>query len=90
MWGYESFCSGFGWWWVFPIAMIILFALSFFMMRGRTGCMMCGPFGRGSEDAFWKGRSESASEILDKRYAAGDIGKEEYEDKKKDISRTEG
>ena len=29
---------------------------------------------------------ESAREILDKRYASGEISKEEYEVKKKDIS----
>ncbi len=52
--------------------------------------MMCGPFSRASGDSFWKGRSESASEILAKRYALGEIGKEEYEDKKRDIGRTEG
>jgi len=29
---------------------------------------------------------ESAREILDKRYARGEIGKEEYEEKKRDMS----
>jgi putative membrane protein len=90
MWGYEGFCCGLGWWWIFPIAMmIIMFALCFFMMRGRAGRTMCGPSFGAAGDAFWKGRSESASEILDKRYARGEIGKEEYEQKKKDIERTD-
>jgi uncharacterized membrane protein len=30
--------------------------------------------------------TESRREILDKRYALGEIGKEEYEKKKRDIS----
>lgn len=69
--------------------MIVMFALCFFMMRGRIGCMVCGPFSRTSRDSFWNGRSELAREILDKRYARGEIGKEEYEDRKRDIERTE-
>jgi len=43
MWGYESFCCGFGWWCAIPVAMIIMIALCFLMMRGRMGWMMCGP-----------------------------------------------
>jgi uncharacterized membrane protein len=31
---------------------------------------------------------ESAREILDKRYALGEIGKEEYEEKKRAINQT--
>lgn len=31
-------------------------------------------------------RTKSAREILDERYASGDISREEYEQKKKDIS----
>ncbi len=89
MWGYDGVCYGFGWWWIIPIAMILMFALCFFMMRGRMGCMPCGPFSRTSKDSFWNGRSETAKEILDRRYAAGEIGKEEYEDKKRDIERTQ-
>lgn len=90
MWGYEGFCCGFGWWWVFPIAMIIMCALCLVVMRWRRGFMMCGPFSRGAGDQFWKGRAESASEILDRRYAQGEIGKDEYEEKRRDIGRTGG
>ncbi len=52
--------------------------------------MMCGPSSRTAGDPFSKGRSESAIEILDKRYARGEIGKEEYEEKKRDIVQTAG
>lgn len=89
MWGYENFCLGFGWWWIIPVAMIITCALCFFMMRGRMGCMACGPFSTGSRDLMRNGRSESAREILDRRYAGGEIGKEEYEEKKKDLARND-
>jgi putative membrane protein len=90
MLGYEGFCCGFGWWWIFPVVMIVMFTLCFFMMRGRTRFTMCGPFSRASGDAFWKAPPESAIDILDKRYARGEIGKEEYQEKKKDMDRTEG
>jgi putative membrane protein len=72
MFAYGGAWNGFSWWWVIPLAMMIL---CFFMMRGH-GCM-AGGSGR---------RGESARDILDKRYARGEIGKQEYEDKKRDIS----
>jgi putative membrane protein len=87
MTGYEAFWAGFGWWWVFPIAMIVLCV---FMMRGRTGCMTgwstCGS--ATTTPAIVP--SDSAREILDKRYALGEINKEEYEEKKMDMGQTYG
>jgi putative membrane protein len=69
--------------------MIVMFAGCFFMMRGRFGHAMCGPFSGASGDSFRHGRSETAKEILDKRYAKGEIAKEEYEEKKRDMERTD-
>ena len=68
-------------WWLFPLAMI---ALCFFMMRRRKGAMMCG-FGSRGEDADRIDSSDSARDILDKRFALGEIDKEEYEEKKKHL-----
>jgi putative membrane protein len=87
MWGYDGVCYGFGWWWIIPIAMILMFVLCFLMMRGRMGCITCGPFFRSFGDLFRDSRSETAMEILDKRYAGGEIGKAEYEEKKRDLER---
>ena len=67
--------NGFHWWWIIPVAMMVL---CFVMMRrhreGMTGCFRSRPV------------AESAREILDKRYALGEISKEEYELKKRDMS----
>ena len=74
--GWE-FCGGF--WWIFPLVMIVI---CFLMMRGFRGRMMCGPGSR-----WWDGGREapgdSAREILEKRYAKGEIDRTEYEEKKK-------
>jgi uncharacterized membrane protein len=69
-------------WWLFPLAMM---ALCFFMMRGRKGSMMCG-FGSREEQSHRVNTSDSALDILDKRYALGEMEKEEYEEKKRNIN----
>ena len=42
---YMFSCAGIGsgFWWIFPIIMLAMMVLCFFMMRGRTGAMMCRP-----------------------------------------------
>lgn len=75
MFGYE-FCGGY--WWIFPLVMI--FFCIFFMKRG-CGRMMCG-------SGEYNSLGESAIDILNKRYAKGDIDQREYEEKKKKLTQT--
>ena len=73
---WDSICFSF--WWVFPL---VMFILCFFMMRRRRGSMMCG-LDSSDTDNRQISASDSALDILDKRYASGKIDKEEYEEKK--------
>ena len=70
-------------WWIFPVVMIVL---CYWMMRGRSGSMMCG-FGSHGDSRFMK-RTDSATDILDKRYARGEIDQKEYEEKKEKLIQT--
>jgi len=79
------YCSEFfssSWWWVWPVLMI---AMCFFMMRRWRGPMNCG-FGSRYKDGPHFNTSDSATDILDKRYAAGEIDKMKYEEKKKTLT----
>jgi len=49
--------------------------------------MMCG-FGSRFKNWPHFNTSDSATDILDKRYATGEIGKEEYEEKKRTLTKS--
>ena len=71
----SEFCS-FPYWWLFPLVMIILCV---FALSGRRGSIMCGFGSRGTPNHKIS-NSNSAMEILDKRYALGELDKKEYEE----------
>jgi len=77
-----------GGWWIFPVLMPIVMLIVLFTVLYLV-------FGRGGFRQSWWGASdryspdgrdsESAMEILKKRYAKGELTKEEFERMKKDI-----
>lgn len=74
MWTYGPW-GGFPWMWIFPLIFLVVMLLFLFRGGGRP---MCG--GRGMRE-----REESARELLDRRYARGEIKREEYLQMKKDL-----
>ena len=69
--------------WIFPMIMFVVMIIFFFVICRHWSCRppWGGPEGRHPED----GGTDSALEILKKRYAKGEISKEEFEQMKKDI-----
>ena len=63
---------GMGFMWIFPLIFLFVFL---YILRGM--------FGQGRGGGNGSTQQESAREILDKRFARGEIGKEEYEEMKK-------
>ena len=70
--------GGFGWGWFMPIFMIIFWGL---VIWGIVALVRGVSEPRSSDSS----RTNSALEILQRRYAMGEINKEEYEEKKKDL-----
>lgn len=71
--------GGFGWGWWMAIPMVLVPVLVIWAVVALAG-------GAGwSGDHDHPGHSESALEVLRRRYARGDISKQEFEEKRKDL-----
>ncbi len=70
--------GGFGGGWFMPIFMIIFWGL---VIWGIVALVRSLSAPRGSDSS----KADSALEVLKRRYARGEIDKEEYEEKKKDL-----
>jgi putative membrane protein len=76
--------DGYGWplWWICPLMMLFMMvvcAAVFFILRRSWGD------GSHRWEASWRGSSHSALEILNERFARGEIDKDEYEERKATI-----
>jgi putative membrane protein len=79
-----------GFWWIFPVLMLVFFFLC--MRRGRHG-WWGPPWWRSHHSENWHKpddgedtNTQSALAILDRRFAQGEIDREEYEEKRSIIS----
>ncbi len=70
----------FGWMWIFPAIFLVvcLVFLFTFLSRG-PGCWW-------NPNRHGRNTAESARDILDRRFASGELNKEQYEEMKRSIS----
>lgn len=73
---------GFGFMWFIPLLFFVVFMIFMRGMFGR-GSPGCGSHGDNSTH-----HEENAREILDKRFAKGEITRNEYEEMKKTLENT--
>ena len=70
--------GGFGWGWFMPIIMIVFWGLVIWGIVALVRGVSAGSTGPSAQ-------TDSALEILKRRYARGEITKQEYEERKKDL-----
>ncbi|HVC29756.1 MAG TPA: SHOCT domain-containing protein [Steroidobacteraceae bacterium] len=72
---------GFGFMWIFPLLFLIVVIV--FLSRGGPGRFWRGGWHDNRRDE----KRESPREILDRRYASGEISKEQYEEMRRTLER---
>lgn len=70
--GWRAWSGGWGYWWIFPLTMLLVFAACMFFVMSR---FMAPHHSRARGTGL-------ALELLDERFARGDITEEEFEKKR--------
>jgi putative membrane protein len=80
-WGmmWPGMMAGFGWMWLMPVLGIVFLGL---IIWAIVASVRSSNGSKGSDSS----KADSALEVLKNRYARGEISKEEYEEKKKDLA----
>jgi putative membrane protein len=79
MWGYDG---GYGWWWGFGILHMLLY---WGVLILAIVLLVKWLFGRSGGGISYQPPAKAALDILKERYARGEIGKDEFEQKKRDL-----
>ena len=77
MFGHDQMMWGFGAWWMIFLWIVVIIGI-IFLIKWLVG--------QGKTDRQEPLKEESPLDILKKRYAKGEIDKEEFEQKKKDLT----
>ena len=78
MWGHYG---NYGWWWGGAVHMLLFWIVLILVIAALAKWI----FGKPADSPREAPRGQSALDILKERYARGEIGKEEFEQKKRDL-----